>query len=78
MFKHLNMHSSALGLTCHKALDVFAANETLRLQARVVELEKQNHSMQIELQRWEIAWSSSRTYSPVCPYGLDMFDSYSP
>ena len=52
------MESAALGLTCKEALVVFSQNETLRLQARVQELEnemkviKKQYLKQLERIEW--------------------------
>ena len=72
-----NMKPAALGVACREALEVFSANETLRLQKRVAELEMANEILRNDVMMWEHHFHRSRTYStwtqPVCPYNLDVF-----
>ena len=71
------MKPAALGVTCKEALEVFSANETLRLQKRVAELEMANEILRNDVMMWEHHFHRSRTYrtwtQPVCPYNLDVF-----
>lgn len=71
------MQPAALGVTCKEALEVFSANETLRLQKKVAELEMANEILRNDVMMWEHHFHRSRTYStwtqPVCPYNLDVF-----
>lgn len=71
------MKTAALGVTCKEALEVFSANETLRLQRRVAELEMVNEILRNDVMMWETHFHRSRTYAltpePVCPYNLDVF-----
>ena len=66
------MHPAALGLTCKEALEVFSANETLRLQARVHDLEAEVKKLQEDLQRTRNQ-KFIVAQAGVCPYGLDIF-----
>tara|TARA_B100001758_G_scaffold185543_1_gene162278 strand:+ start:11498 stop:11719 length:222 start_codon:yes stop_codon:yes gene_type:complete len=71
------MKPAALGVTCREALEVLSANETLRLQKKVAELEFVNEILRNEVMMWENHFHRSRTYGltvePVCPYNLDVF-----
>lgn len=77
LFILLSMQPAALGVTCKEALEVFSANETLRLQKRVAELELVNEILKNDVMMWENHFHRSRTYAgesrSVCPYNLDVF-----
>jgi len=71
------MQPASLGVTCKEALEVFSANETLRLQKKVAELEMVNEILKNDVMMWENYFHRSRTYgresTSVCPYNLDVF-----
>lgn len=74
------MQPAALGLTCKEAMEVFAANETLQLQAQVQDLTAQVQSLTTQLKELQSPtlslYHDVTVYNGqvgVCPYGLDVF-----
>lgn len=74
------MQVAALGMTCKHALEILAANETLRLQADVTRLEAEVQTLKTQLHTLQRASVNNGamhvTFSgmhSVCPYGLDMW-----
>lgn len=70
------MNAAALGLTCKEAMFVFSQNETLRLQTRVQQLEKELHVIKKMYLRQlgRIEWASDVMWEHGIRCGCDYGD----